>query len=59
MATGPDGALIEGASRLAYQLFFDKQTPAAIAELDRDIRRTLRGTLRDVASPVSRHPKAS
>lgn len=37
--------------RLAYQLFFDRQTPAAIAELDRDVRRTLRGTLRDVASP--------
>ena len=36
---------------LAYQLFFDKQTPAAIAELNRDIRRTLRGTIRDVASP--------
>jgi soluble epoxide hydrolase/lipid-phosphate phosphatase len=37
--------------RLSYQLFFDKQTPAAIAELNRDIRRTLRGTLRDLASP--------
>ncbi|KAI0301879.1 alpha/beta-hydrolase [Multifurca ochricompacta] len=37
--------------RLAYQLFFDKQTPAAVAELESDIRRTLRGTLRDVASP--------
>jgi hypothetical protein len=37
--------------RLTYQLFFDKQTSAAINELDRDIRRTLRGTLRDVASP--------
>ena len=36
---GPDGASSEGASRLAlaYQLFFDKQTPAAIAELDRDV----------------------
>jgi hypothetical protein len=37
--------------RLAYQLFFDKQTSAAIHELDRDVRRALRGTLRDVASP--------
>lgn len=37
--------------RLAYQLFFDRQTTAAIAELDRDVRRTLRGTLRDVTSP--------
>ncbi|KAH9999509.1 alpha/beta-hydrolase [Russula vinacea] len=37
--------------RLTYQLFFDRQTSAATAELDRDVRRTLRGTLRDVASP--------
>jgi soluble epoxide hydrolase/lipid-phosphate phosphatase len=37
--------------RLAYQLFFDEQTPAAIDELNRDVRRTLRGTLRDVATP--------
>ena len=37
--------------RLAYQLFFDRQTSAAADELDRDVRRTLRGTLRDVASP--------
>jgi pimeloyl-ACP methyl ester carboxylesterase len=37
--------------RLAYQLFFDEQTPTAIDELNRDVRRTLRGTLRDVATP--------
>jgi len=37
--------------RLTYQLFFDRQTPEAVAELNRDIRRTLRGTVRDVASP--------
>lgn len=37
--------------RLTYQLFFDRQTPTAVAELNRDIRRTLRGTIRDVASP--------
>ena len=37
--------------RLAYQLFFDRQTPAAVAELNRDIRRTLRGTIRSLASP--------
>jgi len=41
--------------RLAYQLFFDKHTTAAIAELNRDIRRTLRETLRDVASPPPDH----
>lgn len=37
--------------RLTYQLFFNRQTSAATAELNRDVRRTLRGTLRDVASP--------
>jgi len=37
--------------RLTYQLFFDRQTPAAVAELNHDIRRTLRGTIRSVASP--------
>jgi soluble epoxide hydrolase / lipid-phosphate phosphatase len=44
-------AMVAAHPRLAYQLFFDKQTPAAAAELERDVRRTLRGTLRDVASP--------
>jgi soluble epoxide hydrolase / lipid-phosphate phosphatase len=43
--------MVKAHPRLAYQLFFDKQTSAATDELDRDIRRTLRGTLRDVASP--------
>ena len=37
--------------RLTYQLFFDRQTSTAVAELNHDIRRTLRGTIRDVASP--------
>ncbi|KAI0303058.1 alpha/beta-hydrolase [Russula brevipes] len=46
-----NGTSSEGAPRLAYQLFFDEQTPAAIDELNRDVRRTLRGTLRDVATP--------
>lgn len=36
---------------LTYQLFFDSQTDAAVAELDQDIRRTVRATLRTVASP--------
>jgi soluble epoxide hydrolase/lipid-phosphate phosphatase len=36
---------------LAYQIFFDSQTDIAVSELDRDIRRTLRATLRTVASP--------
>ena len=38
--------------RLTYQLFFDTQTHRATAELERDIRRTLRGSLRHVASPA-------
>lgn len=47
----PTEALVKAHPRLTYQLFFDKQTSAAANELDRDVRRTLRGTLRDVASP--------
>jgi soluble epoxide hydrolase/lipid-phosphate phosphatase len=37
--------------KLSYQLFFNKNTPEAIAELDKDVRRTIRATLRTVASP--------
>ncbi|GLB33227.1 putative alpha beta-hydrolase [Lyophyllum shimeji] len=37
--------------KLAYQLFFDSTLDAATAELDRDIRRTVRATLRTVSSP--------
>ncbi|KAG6899480.1 hypothetical protein C0993_009900 [Termitomyces sp. T159_Od127] len=37
--------------RLAYQIYFDAESDAAVAELDRDIRRTVRATLRTVASP--------
>lgn len=47
----PTQTLVAAHPRLAYQLFFDSQTHAAATELDRDIRRTLRGTLRHVASP--------
>ncbi|KAF8806818.1 alpha/beta-hydrolase [Phlegmacium glaucopus] len=36
---------------LSYQIFFDSETDAAVAELDQDIRRTIRATLRTVASP--------
>jgi pimeloyl-ACP methyl ester carboxylesterase len=35
----------------AYQVYFAEQTSAAIAELNTDIRRTLRSTLRTAASP--------
>lgn len=44
----PTQALVAALPRVAYQVFFDTQTPAAVAELERDIRRTLRGTLRHV-----------
>jgi soluble epoxide hydrolase/lipid-phosphate phosphatase len=47
----PTQAQVAALPRLAYQLFFDRQTSAAADELERDVRRTLRGTLRDVASP--------
>jgi soluble epoxide hydrolase/lipid-phosphate phosphatase len=43
--------LIPSLPRLSYQLFFDKQTSAAVVELNKDIRRTARATLRTVDSP--------
>ena len=36
---------------LSYQVFFAQNTSKAIVELNRDVGRTLRGTLRSVASP--------
>ncbi|KAF9224613.1 alpha/beta-hydrolase [Gyrodon lividus] len=36
---------------LSYQVFFERNTSQAVVELNRDIRRTLRGTLRSVDSP--------
>ncbi|KAF8838646.1 alpha/beta-hydrolase [Paxillus ammoniavirescens] len=36
---------------LSYQTFFEKNTSEAVVELNNDIRRTLRGTLRSVDSP--------
>jgi len=47
----PISALVPEFPHLAYQIYFAGQTPAAIAELNADIRRTLRATLRTVASP--------
>ncbi|KAJ7197005.1 alpha/beta-hydrolase [Mycena pura] len=37
--------------KIAYQVYFDKHTADAVSELDRDVRRTVRSTLRTVASP--------
>ena len=48
----PIAQLVPALPRLSYQLFFDQQTEAAIAELNKDIRRTLRATLRTSKSPV-------
>ncbi|VDB97975.1 unnamed protein product [Peniophora sp. CBMAI 1063] len=47
----PMSALVPELPHLAYQVYFDNKTKAASAELDKDIRRTLRATLRTVASP--------
>jgi len=47
----PMRALVAAHPRLAYQVFFDTQTHEAVAELERDIRRTLRGTLLHLTSP--------
>jgi soluble epoxide hydrolase/lipid-phosphate phosphatase len=42
---------VQAFPHLAYQVYFADQTSAAAAELNADIRRTLRATLRTVASP--------
>lgn len=41
--------------KLAYQVFFERNTSDAVSELDMDIRRTLRATLRSVESPPPDH----
>lgn len=43
--------LVDRIPSLAYQVFFDSQAEAAVAELDKDVRRTVRATLRTIASP--------
>jgi len=47
----PISALVEAFPHLAYQVYFADETSTAVAELNTDIRRTLRSTLRTVASP--------
>ena len=47
----PIQALVGVLPKLTYQLYFDHKLDVAIAELDRDIRRTIRATLRTVDSP--------
>ncbi len=47
----PISALVPAFPHLAYQVYFGDETSTAIAELNNDIRRTLRSTLRTAASP--------
>lgn len=47
----PTSALVEQLPRLAYQLYFQDKTDAAVKELDKDVRRTLRAVYRSVDSP--------
>jgi len=47
----PIATLVPLIPHFAYRVYFAEQTSTAIAELNTDIRRTLRATLRTVASP--------
>ncbi|KAI0002915.1 alpha/beta-hydrolase [Russula compacta] len=47
----PISALVQEFPHLAYQVYFADETSTAVTELDTDIRRTLRATLRTVRSP--------
>jgi soluble epoxide hydrolase / lipid-phosphate phosphatase len=47
----PIEALVGALPRLTYQIYFDTKLDAAVAELDKDVRRTIRATLRTVDSP--------
>ncbi|KDQ11514.1 hypothetical protein BOTBODRAFT_135565 [Botryobasidium botryosum FD-172 SS1] len=47
----PPEDLVPLLPKFAYQVYFEKETSTAAQELDKDIRRTLRATLRTVASP--------
>jgi hypothetical protein len=48
----PITALVPYFPKLAYQVYFAEETSIAITELNTDIRRTLRATLRTVKSPA-------
>ncbi|TRM68733.1 Alpha/Beta hydrolase protein [Schizophyllum amplum] len=47
----PVAALVPLLPKLAYNVFFAENTSIAVAELNQDVRRTLRGTLRQKSSP--------
>lgn len=47
----PIAKLIVVFPALAYQLFFEDHTAAAVVELEKNVTRTIRATLRTVDSP--------
>lgn len=47
----PIAKLVPSFPALSYQLFFEDHTAAAIAELEKNVTRTMRATLRTVDSP--------
>jgi soluble epoxide hydrolase / lipid-phosphate phosphatase len=47
----PISTLVPAFPHLAYQVYFAENTSGAIAELNADIRRTLRATFRNATSP--------
>ncbi|CCM05727.1 uncharacterized protein FIBRA_07959 [Fibroporia radiculosa] len=47
----PSSALVPYLPRLAYQIYLGESPDSASVELNKDVRRTLRATLRTVASP--------
>ncbi|KAJ6579568.1 alpha/beta-hydrolase [Mycena vulgaris] len=47
----PVELLVVALPKLSYQLFFNDKIGEAVAELDKDVRRTIRAILRTVASP--------
>ncbi|KAJ7165588.1 alpha/beta-hydrolase [Mycena crocata] len=51
----PTEHLIAALPKLSYQIFFSQKTADAAAQLDKDVRRSVRGVLRTVASPPPDH----
>ncbi|KAI0915493.1 hypothetical protein AcW1_004007 [Taiwanofungus camphoratus] len=49
----PTSALVPAFPSLSYQIFLGETPDLAAAELNADIRRTLRGTLRSISSPTA------
>ena len=47
----PIRMLLPAFPKLSYQIFFSEETPKAIAELNSDVARTLRATIRSARHP--------